>query len=66
MRYQITARHGRRQVRYHTFTVEAADTRAALVEAAGGLPDEIVSDTDLVELRVAVDPDARAYGGDDG
>jgi hypothetical protein len=66
MRYQITARHGRRQVRYHTYVVEAVDARAALVEAAGGLPDEIVGDTDLVELRVAVDPDARAFVGDHG
>lgn len=61
MAYQITVRYGGRRQRYHTFTVEAADVREALAEAARQMPDEIVAEADLVELRVAVDPDARVY-----
>ncbi len=63
MRYQITLRYGGRHQRYHTYVVEAADARLALEVAAGKMPDEIVTEVDLVELRVAVDPDRRAYLG---
>lgn len=54
-------RYGGRYQRYHTFQVEAADARAALAAAAEAMPAEIAPQTDLVELRVAVDPDQRAY-----
>lgn len=64
--YQITVRYGDRHVRYHTYAVAAPDARAALVEAADGLPDEIVAETDLVELRVAVEPEGRGYVGHEG
>ena len=37
----------------------------ALRLAADQIPSEIASDVDLVELRVAVDPDQRTYLGDD-
>jgi hypothetical protein len=58
--YQITVRYGRRYQRYHTFTVDAADVSAALREAAERIPPEVLPEADLAELRVAVDPDARA------
>ena len=61
MYFDITVRYGGRQQRYHTFKVEADDARKALEAAAAALPEEIASAADLVELRVAVDPDARAY-----
>ena len=32
-----------------------------LQAAAAELPDEIAPETDLVEIRVAVDPDKRTY-----
>jgi hypothetical protein len=64
MTFQITVRYGGRYQRYHTFTVDAADARAALEEAARALPDEVAVEADLVELRVAVDPDKRQYLGE--
>lgn len=63
--YQVTVRYGRRFQRYHTFTVEAADAAEALRLAADGVPDEIRGEADLVELREAVDPETRAYMGDE-
>jgi len=65
MTFQITVRYGTRYQRYHTYTVEAADARAALAEAARALPDAIVQEVDLVEMRVAVDPEERAFLGED-
>jgi hypothetical protein len=61
MNFTITVRYGGRRQRYHTFIVEADDARAALAAAADGIPDEIAPEADLIELRVAVDPDDRAY-----
>jgi len=61
MNFQVTVRHGARHQRYHTYVVAAADAREALAVAARELPAEIAADADLVELRVAVDPDARHY-----
>jgi len=61
MAYQITVRYGTRYQRYHTWVVEAGDAREALRTAAEEMPDEIVSEADLVELRVAVDPSGRGY-----
>lgn len=61
MNFSITVRYGGRRQRYHTFRVEAEDARAALAVAADGIPDEIAPAADLVELRVAVDPDDRTY-----
>lgn len=66
MRYQITVRYGGSRQRYHTFQVEADDAAAGLRRAADEMPDEIAGDTDLVELRVAVDPDDRRYLGEEG
>jgi hypothetical protein len=58
--YQITVRYGRRYQRYHTFTVDASDVAAALRDAAERIPADVLPEADLAELRVAVDPDARA------
>ena len=61
MNFQVTVRYGARQQRYHTFIVQADDAKAALKSAAEQLPLDISPDVDLVELRIAVDPDARSY-----
>ena len=65
MNYQITVRFGGRYQRYHTLTISAENAAGALRLAADQIPSEIASDVDLVELRVAVDPDQRTYLGDD-
>lgn len=62
---QVTARFGQRYQRYHLFTVEAPDAREALRRAAELLPPEILPEVDLVELRVAVDPEGRSYLGEE-
>jgi hypothetical protein len=64
MTFQITVRYGGRYQRYHTYTVDATDAREALERAARAMPDEVVSEADLVEVRVAVDPERRAYIGE--
>lgn len=64
MNFQITVRYGSRRVRYHTYQVEASDVRAALNAAARDLPEEVAREADLVEVRVASDPEGRAYVGD--
>lgn len=61
MHYQVTARQGGSRVRYHTYVVEAEDAAAALRAAADSLPTEIAKEVDLVELRIAVDPERREY-----
>ena len=65
MTFQITVRHGGRRQRYHTFTVDADDIGAALLGAAAEIPPDIAADGDLVEIRVAVDPDARRFVGEE-
>ncbi len=66
MRFQVTVRYGGSRQRYHTFAVDAADAASALRAAADETPPEIAGDADLVELRIAVDPDERAYLGEEG
>ncbi len=61
MNFQVTARHGGKYQRYHTYAVDAPDAKAALRAAAAELPDEIAPETDLIEIRVAVDPEKRKY-----
>lgn len=65
MRYQVTVRHGGSRQRYHTYVVDAPDARVALAAAADAMPAEIAEQADLVELRVAVDPERREYVGGD-
>ena len=66
MNFQVTARYGGRYQRYHTYVVDAPDAKAALETAAAELPDEIAPETDLIEIRVAVDPEKRTYVDDSG
>lgn len=61
MNFQITVRYGSRRQRYHTFEVEATDARQAMARAAPLVPDGIAPEADLVEIRVAVDPEQRPY-----
>lgn len=64
MRFQVTVRYGSRYQRYHTFEVEGADVRDALAEAARRVPEEVAVEADLVEVRVAPDPERRSYLGE--
>lgn len=61
MHYQVTVRYGGRYQRYHTYVVEAENARVALSVAGEQMPTEIAAVADLVELRVAVDPEKRSY-----
>jgi hypothetical protein len=64
MTFQVTVRYGSQRQRYHTYVVEAEDAATALRVASEQMPPEISSEADLVELRVAVDPEARSYLGE--
>lgn len=66
MRFQVTVRHGTRRQRYHTLVVEADDAREALRRASSEIPDDVAAETDLVELRIAPEPEARSYVGEGG
>lgn len=66
MRFQVTVRYGGVRQRYHTYVVDAGDAREALSVAAEEMPSEVAPQADLVELRVAIDPDERVYVGDAG
>jgi hypothetical protein len=66
MHYQVTVRYGGGHQRYHTYVVEAPDASGALEAAAASMPPEISSEADLVELRIAVDPERRSYIGEEG
>jgi hypothetical protein len=61
MNYQITVRYGGGSQRYHTFQLEAPDAAVALTMAGNQMPAEIAPEVDLVELRIAVDPEKRSY-----
>ena len=62
--WQITVRYGERYQRYHTFEVQGADVRSALQAAGAEVPDAVAEHADLVEVRIAVDPDERRYVGE--
>ncbi|MBI4539337.1 MAG: hypothetical protein HY704_07510 [Gemmatimonadetes bacterium] len=62
--FQVTVRYGRERLGYHTFTVDAEEAATALRAAAAEIPAEIVEAVDLVEVRVAVSPQARRYAGE--
>ncbi|MGD2045334.1 MAG: hypothetical protein PVH96_03865 [Gemmatimonadota bacterium] len=64
MHFQVTVRYGTRRQRYHTYVVEAEHAAAALQAASERMPPEISGEADLVELRVAVDPEERPYVGE--
>lgn len=63
MEFRITVRYGTRRQRYHMYTVSGTDAREALRAAAADMPDEVAPEADLVELRVAVDPEDRGHEG---
>jgi hypothetical protein len=65
MLFQITVRYGGRYQRYHTYSVEADDVGEAMLIGAEEMPEDIAGQADLVELRTAVDPDARTFMEDD-
>jgi hypothetical protein len=55
MDYQVTIRYGKKAHRYFSLAVEAPDAVSALRKAADGVPEEIASEIDIVELREAPD-----------
>ncbi len=57
MKFQITLRHGKQTKRYHTLFIEAENAVEALRLAPDGVPEEIVGEIDLIELRTAPDPE---------
>jgi len=61
MNFQVTVRYGGRYQRYHTFHVEAEHAGAALEAASRAIPAEIAPQADLVELRIAADPEKRTF-----
>jgi hypothetical protein len=65
MHYQITVRYGGAHQRYHTLVVEADDATSALRMTADQMPPEIAPEVDLVELRIAVNPERRSYMGEE-
>jgi len=61
MDFQLTIRFGGQRIRYHTET-RAADSMAELLEhLPHGIPEEVLADADLMEIRPLVDPDRREY-----
>ncbi len=61
MKFRLTVRWGKENVRYHVAEVEGAGLVEALRRAADALPPEVGRTADLAELRPAVDPDTREY-----
>ncbi|MBT8397311.1 MAG: hypothetical protein HKO65_13455 [Gemmatimonadetes bacterium] len=55
MNFQVTIRYGQKNQRYLTLAVEAMDLASALRLAADGIPDRILPEADLVEIRHAPD-----------
>lgn len=64
MDFQATIRYGRARQRYLTLTVSAPEIASALRQVAEGIPDEVLPDADLVELREAPDFDKVLEGSD--
>ena len=57
MDYQVTIRYGKQAQRYLALTLTAADVPSALRSAADAIPEDLVQEVDLVELRYAPDFD---------
>lgn len=64
MHFQVTVRYGTRRQRYHQYVVEADHAGDALRVASERMPPEVSGEADLIEVRVAVDPDERVYLGE--
>ena len=61
MKFRMTLRHGSPGKRYHVVDLDAADIRAALMQAINALPPGSEATGDLIEIRVHVDPEERNY-----
>lgn len=61
MHLRITVRYGRERTRYHTEQLEAEGLREALVRLADVLPDQVLAEGDLIEIRPSPDPEGRDY-----
>jgi hypothetical protein len=57
MDYQVTVRYGNRSQRYLTLSITARDAAEALRLAADRIPEDVLPEADLVELRAAPDFD---------
>jgi hypothetical protein len=55
MDFDVTLRYGRQSQRYHTLRITAPEAATALRAAADRMPEEIVAEVDLVEVRKAPD-----------
>lgn len=61
MDFQLTIRFGGSRARYH-MERRSADSMADLLEGLPeGIPQEVLDDADLMEIRPVVDPDRREY-----
>lgn len=56
--YRVTIRYQRGVQQYEILQVTAADLREALAEALARFPDELASEADLIEIRLANPADA--------
>ncbi len=61
MEFQLTIRHGGKSPRYHMATLPATSLAELLEALPRGIPEDVLGDADLVEIRPAVDPDRREY-----
>lgn len=64
MSFRVTVRYGSGHQRYHTYEVEAEDVVQALRAAADAVPEHVVEEADLVEVRPVVRDEDREYLGE--
>jgi hypothetical protein len=64
MDYQVTVRYGKKTQRYLTLALSTPDVPSALRLAAEEIPEDLVEEVDLVELREAPDFD-RTFSSSD-
>ena len=64
MDYQVTIRYGKKNQRYFTLALSTPDVPSALRLAADGIPEDLVGEVDLVELREAPDFDKTFTNSD--
>jgi hypothetical protein len=64
MDYQVTIRYGKKTQRYLTLALSTPDVPSALRLAADAIPEDLVGEVDLVELREAPDFDKTFTSSD--
>ena len=64
MDYQVTVRYGKKTQRYLTLALSTPDVPSALRLAAEEIPEDLVEEVDLVELREAPDFDKTFTNSD--